>query len=144
SADTLRGIANHWTEVALHVSNYVAPTSQVRVRFVAADFGGASTVEGAVDDIVTYDGNTPAVTIPDRPHPARLALSAVRPNPTRGGMNLTIGLPRTGDVEVVVLDLTGRRVATLLHGAVSAGVLPIAWDGRDASGRMTPAGLYFV
>lgn len=32
----------------------------------------------------------------------------------------------------------------LFAGVMAAGAGSVAWDGRDAAGRVTPAGLYFV
>lgn len=48
-----------WTFHSLRVADYVNPTNQVRVRFVASDLGSGSIVEAAVDDfklsLVTCD-----------------------------------------------------------------------------------------
>lgn len=39
-----------WFLHTFHVGNFVAPTDQVRIRYVASDFGNLSVVEAAVDD----------------------------------------------------------------------------------------------
>jgi hypothetical protein len=53
-------------------------------------------------------------------------------------MDCAIDLPRAGHAEVRVLDVTGRRVATLLDRFLPAGVHPVAWSpddtGKPASG----------
>lgn len=43
-----------------------------------------------------------------------------------------------------VFDVAGRRVRSLLSGAVPAGLQTVAWDGRDARGRAVAAGTYFL
>ena len=43
-----------------------------------------------------------------------------------------------------MFDASGRRVATLLDEDLPPGSRSVAWDGRDAGGRMASAGLYFV
>ena len=76
--------------------------------------------------------------------PTGLALSAPTPNPMHGGTSLAFTLPTAGAVRLAVLDLQGRVVRTLLDERRAAGIHAARWDGRDADGRTTPAGLYFV
>ena len=47
-----------------------------------------------------------------------------------------------GPVELVVYDLSGRRVRTLVSGPVEAGTHEVQWDGRDAQGRTVASGVY--
>lgn len=42
--------------------------------------------------------------------------------------------------EVRILDVTGREIRTL---STVAGDATVRWDGRDGSGRLLPAGIYF-
>jgi hypothetical protein len=49
--------------------------------------------------------------------------------------------PASQASRVEVLDLTGRRVATL---PLPAGARSIEWTGRDLDGRPAPAGIYFA
>lgn len=72
------------------------------------------------------------------------ALRGASPNPARGRATLSFSLPRDGDVELEVYDLTGARVRTVHRGALGAGSHTIAWDGRDASGAPVRAGTYFA
>jgi hypothetical protein len=76
--------------------------------------------------------------------PPELALSAPAPNPLRGSCTMRLALPREAHVSLAVFDQQGRRMRTLLAGALSAGEHPIAWDGRDDSGRPVASALYFV
>lgn len=142
--DTTRGIRNDWVERSIRVADYVTPTSQVRLKFVAADLGAQTLVEAAIDDIITYDAATPQVGIPGAPAPARFAFRTPWPNPSRAAVSLALELPRAGRVEVEVLDLAGRHVRTLHRGPATAGVLPLRWNGADDAGRPASAGLYFV
>jgi len=45
-----------------------------------------------------------------------------------------------------VYDLAGRRVRMLVDpsNATAVGTHDVVWDGRDASGRAAPAGVYFA
>ena len=52
-------------------------------------------------------------------------------------MTLTLG--EAADVEAVLYDALGRRVATLYEGELSAGTHALAFDGS-----VLPAGVYVV
>jgi len=46
------------------------------------------------------------------------------------------------DVELVVYDLAGRRVKTLVSEHVRAGEHQAIWNGQDESGRRVASGVY--
>ncbi|MFH1373762.1 MAG: FlgD immunoglobulin-like domain containing protein [bacterium] len=56
-------------------------------------------------------------------------------------MEYTLGA-RT-HVRVVVYDLLGRHVTTLVDETQSAGDHATSWDGTDAEGNPSPTGVYF-
>lgn len=71
------------------------------------------------------------------PHPVAVAPSfRVYPSPSRGPLTIVGG---TGDVTATVYDVRGRRVQRLASRTGR-----IRWDGRTASGRDVPAGVYLV
>ena len=51
-------------------------------------------------------------------------------------------LTGTASVAVAVWDLLGRRVRQVYAGRDGVGAYERVWDGRDASGRLVPPGLY--
>jgi hypothetical protein len=71
-------------------------------------------------------------------------LGAPRPNPTHGASRIELTLPASSFVRADVLDLSGRRVATLASTTFSAGTHSLAWDGRTARGGPAPPGIYLV
>jgi flagellar hook assembly protein FlgD len=48
-----------------------------------------------------------------------------------------------GSAEIVVYDVLGRHVRTLVKGVVPAGDQEVVWDGRDDSGNLVSSGVYF-
>lgn len=66
------------------------------------------------------------------------------PNPFSGRTTTSFTLARPQQTRVVVLDVTGRRVATLVDGTISAGRHDVKWDGRWSDGREAPSGVYVV
>jgi len=90
-----------------------------------------------------YD--TTATTGVDRPVTAlTVQLLPNRPNPF--GSRTTIGftLAQREAVALRVHDIHGRHVRTLASGTMmDAGTHQLEWDGRDDSGQLLEAGLYF-
>jgi hypothetical protein len=71
--------------------------------------------------------------------PTEYALLDPAPNPIASSASMPYALPEAADVRIEVLDLLGRRVATVLDGRVEAGVHSSRFD---ASGLA--AGVYVV
>lgn len=140
-ARRLTGLHNHWEEDAIRVNDFVTPTSNVRLRFEAADLGTGTVVEAAIDDLTLYEADGSTV---GAPRPDHVALRTPWPNPSGGEVRLALEMPRAGAVEASVVDVQGRLVRTLHRGAAPAGRVTLTWDGNDASGRRAAAGLYFV
>lgn len=72
-----------------------------------------------------------------------LALPA-RPNPFRLATTLAFSLAEPGAVQVRIVDVAGRALATLADAWLPAGRHEFTWDGRAADGALAPAGVYFA
>lgn len=97
---------------------------------------------GADPDSLPLDPNdVPVVALSSVP--SVLMLSS-RGNPFRGSIELALDLPTNARAELRIFDVAGRLVRTLLADNVTAGRRAISWDGRDASGAVTPSGIYFA
>ncbi|MEM9801217.1 MAG: S8 family serine peptidase [Planctomycetota bacterium] len=57
SVETLgpNAVSGGWVRSQLRVRDFVTPTTQVRLRFIAEDSGGGSIVEAAIDDLQIFD-----------------------------------------------------------------------------------------
>ena len=76
--------------------------------------------------------------------PLRTFLHAPRPNPFRAGTTLGFDLEEAADVRLAIYDVRGREVAMVAEGRHDAGRHTATWDGRDATGTLLPAGIYFA
>ncbi len=72
------------------------------------------------------------------------ALGAPRPNPSRGMAQVQLTVPYTTFVRGEVLDLSGRRVATLASETLGAGTHFLRWDGSTMTGERAAPGVYLV
>ncbi len=71
-------------------------------------------------------------------------LSPAWPNPFQAQSTVDFNWLETGSADRSVFDGTGRRVATLASGQLSAGQHRAAWNGKDGAGRDVGPGLFFV
>ena len=75
---------------------------------------------------------------------ARAWLAPPTPNPCRRETEIDFSLAEPKPVHLEVLDLAGRRVATLVRGARPAGRQSVRWDRRGDDGTRVASGVYFV
>ena len=74
--------------------------------------------------------------------PTRTALLGAVPNPFNPSTRLSFEMGETDHAQLKVYDAAGRLVATLVDEIRDAGQHAVVWDGRDALGRMSSAGVY--
>lgn len=67
-----------------------------------------------------------------------------RPNPFVGETVITYELPEPGPVNLVIYDVRGRRVRSLVDEIQEAGSVALSWDGRNDEGAAVSAGIYFM
>ena len=96
------------------------------------------------------DPSNPAITpnmlsVPGSGGTPEFALRAVRPNPFQSSASVSFSLGRPGPVDLVILDVLGRRVRTVARGVTfAAGPHTLAWDGHRDDGSVSGPGVYFV
>ncbi len=162
-ADTL---ASHWSNPVDTVYNYQFPHQDPTLEYWhASEYLQVGDHEylaayddysmGVVISELVWSGPqtfvlaAPSVTnvaVP-RSHPTgtgELGLSLLGPRPARGEVSLEIDLPRALHATVVVYDVLGRHVKTLLTGNLPPGRTAVSWDGCDASGAVASSGIYFA
>ena len=66
------------------------------------------------------------------------------PNPFNPATTVSYECRADERVRLSVLDLAGRRIATLIDGTQAPGRHTRLWNGRDADGQSVAAGTYFL
>ncbi len=64
------------------------------------------------------------------------------PNPFNSETVIEYALPQSGEMQLIVYDVTGQRVVSLASGPRQAGTYALRWDGRDDAGRQMASGVY--
>ena len=75
--------------------------------------------------------------------PAEFALHQNYPNPFNPTTRINYDVPEDGNIQLVIYDLMGRKVTTLLNQSQAAGYHHALWDGKNNQGRNISAGMYF-
>jgi hypothetical protein len=74
--------------------------------------------------------------------PSEFALFQNYPNPFNPTTTIQFQLPNTSDVSIIIFDMLGQEVRTLIAGQVVAGVHNVDWDGVNDSGVKMSSGSY--
>jgi flagellar hook assembly protein FlgD len=76
--------------------------------------------------------------------PARYALYENAPNPLNPTTTIRYDVPAAGErVSILVFDVSGRKVRTLVDDVHEAGSKSVVWNGRDDRGQPAASGVYF-
>jgi len=84
-----------------------------------------------------------AVEEDDHVPPNRIALLPNFPNPFSTSTEIRYQLPEAARVRLVVFNVLGQEVATLIDGVQTNGLKSVGWDGRNNAGVSVPNGTYF-
>ena len=76
--------------------------------------------------------------------PDEFMLSQNFPNPFNPITKIGIGVPEISKVKVVVYDILGRQVKTLLNNDLQPGYQLIVWNGTNQMNKPVSSGIYFV
>jgi len=111
------------------------PPAAYLVDFIDGGNGPATvTIAGSTG---IDDTSAPAVA-------TAISLLPAHPSPFRDATTLDYDLGTPAEVRLAVYDLAGRLVRVLAAGTLEPGRHTSGWDGRDASGRQLPTGMYAV
>jgi len=75
--------------------------------------------------------------------PTEFSLNQNYPNPFNPTTQIAYALPKENYVTLLIFDILGREVITLIDEMQSPGFKSVNWNGTDNSGNKSGAGMYF-
>jgi len=88
-------------------------------------------------------GETAPVSNDDPVVPAAISILRSWPNPFRGSVNVSLELKSPAAAKLDIFNLRGQKLRTIILPAAT-GTRELSWDGRDASGKDCPTGIYLI
>lgn len=75
--------------------------------------------------------------------PESFSLKQNYPNPFNPTTSIEFSLPVSADVELVIYNILGQQVVSLINDQRSAGYHSIDWNANDSNGKKLSSGIYF-
>jgi hypothetical protein len=79
----------------------------------------------------------------DEKIPKTFSLSNNYPNPFNSQTTIEYALPKESKVKIVIYNVLGQRVKTLLDQREPLGYKRVVWDGKNQNGETISSGIYF-
>lgn len=134
------GTQSSWVSCSVDLAAYVGQPD-VRFRFRLASDGSNAGAGFYLDDFVvqvlTAGGSVPVDSVPPL-----LAGVTAYPNPFNPRTTIHFANPQAGAVKIVVYDVQGRLVRSLLQDDLPRGEHTVEWDGLNEAGEPAGSGVY--
>ncbi|MBN2356152.1 T9SS type A sorting domain-containing protein, partial [candidate division KSB1 bacterium] len=82
------------------------------------------------------------VQVSESDQPTQFRLYQNYPNPFNPTTTIQYALPGDAQVKLVIFNVLGQKVKTLVDQKQKAGYQTVNWDGRDESGNIVGSGIY--
>ncbi len=112
------------------------------VDFVDDQVGAAVGTGGVI--LHTVDGGDPVSSVPATGREVAGRLLAAEPDPFHSSLQIDYTVARPGAISLVVLDVAGRVVRSLLQEDAVSGTHHAVWDGTGQNGRRVAPGVYYL
>ena len=111
------------SRIQLNDVKYVSPT----VNYCVGDYGYISNIGGIVGTEVNHNEI-----------PGKFSLEQNYTNPFNPSTSIKFSVPGDGNVKIVVYDIAGKEIATLINADMKTGKYKVEFDGTGLS-----SGVYF-
>jgi hypothetical protein len=102
-------------------------------------------LQGNMDDLKIYNYPQAGISGVDKPAasvPWKFVLSQNYPNPFNPTTRISFEIPKALQTKLVVYDILGREVRTIVNEEMHAGSHVVTWDGRNNAGFNVGSGVY--
>ncbi len=109
--------------------------------FDEKEFGYVFTYYG---DVLRFENQKPTAIDDDKQMKVaeKYILNQNYPNPFNPNTTISFNLPKANDIKIIIYDIRGNKVTTLVNSKLNPGYHKIDWNGKDANGRIVSAGVY--
>lgn len=128
-------VTNPLKKIYLSVTHYILPPNLPNV--------GARYYEYFLHPLQCQALATAVQNAEQKQTPHAFSLSANYPNPFNPITTLQYEVGAPGRIEIVIYDVLGQKIRTLLDERKASGVFTISWDGLNQQDRPAPSGIYF-
>jgi hypothetical protein len=137
-----------WYEIATNVQgtsmSWDVPadmsTENARLRVFVYDDSG---VLGFDTSDQVFEVTAVVTDAPSSTRPRTFALAQNSPNPFNPRTTIRFDLPRDENVRILIYDVKGRLVKTLVSEPMTYGTHEAIWDGDDNQGNRVATGVYY-
>jgi hypothetical protein len=141
SMDVETKIANVSATESAYLDNDIELGYVYYYRIVAVDSAhNVSEFSDPVHILADIPSSAGAASSP----PTEFELQQNYPNPFNPTTTFTYSVPQQTDISLVIFDVLGRKIRSLITETKAPGIYNIKWDARDDAGEPVPTGLYFA
>ena len=139
-------LINQWEELTFDFSSRIGVYPVVKDQIVIfPDFDLAGRTQDNIcyfDNISFSPSNSVGIDNRNETFPQGFALEQNFPNPFNPITTLRYDLPENSYVNVIIYDMLGREVKTLVNQTQDAGYKSVIWDATNDYGKPVSAGVY--
>ena len=96
----------------------------------------------SIDDVIVADINGNQVDVTIVAIPDEYSLNQNYPNPFNPNTNIKYGIPEDGMVSLLIYNMLGQEVCTLVNTEQVASYYTVTWDGTNSFGEKVTSGVY--
>jgi hypothetical protein len=126
------------------------------IEFIAFNFNSLSMIPGIYEGDIILTTNMGSsfihlemvvielLGLEDESIPLKFSVNKNFPNPFNPTTTVQIDIPEKGNLKVVVHDIYGRSITTLLNSEVEPGFSHVTWNGKNRLGIRVASGVYIL
>jgi len=121
---------------------YSGTKAYANVEWYSDADGTVDATAGKTAASLTISTADIVVEVEEAAVPTAYALSENYPNPFNPTTTIEFAIPVAGNVELVIYNINGQKVRTLVNETKDAGFFHMTWDGRNDLGETVSSGIY--